>query len=107
MQEKTPRFSQGDKTTGANAAGRLARVFAEILSLPLDRVHPDLKPGDVKRWDSVGHVTLVVAIEEEFAIQLEAEEIMEFTSFQAIASAIERRLAAARREARAAGRTGT
>ena len=36
---------------------------------------------------------LVLAIEQEFSIQCEVDEIMEFTSFQAILSAIERRLA--------------
>lgn len=101
---KTAQSSPGDQTS---AASRLARLFAKVFSLPLERVHPDLKPGDIKRWDSVGHVTLVVAIEEEFAIALEAEEIMEFTSFQAIVSALERRLAAAPREVSAAERTGT
>jgi acyl carrier protein len=87
-------------------ARRLAGVFARTLSLALDRVHPELKPGDVKRWDSVGHVTLVVAIEQEFSIQFEAEEIMEFTSFQAILAALERRLAALSREQRQAGGVG-
>lgn len=78
----------------ADAARRLTSVFADVFNLPRERIHPDLRPGDVARWDSIGHVTLVVAIEEEFSIQCEVDEIMDFTSFQAILSAIERRLPA-------------
>jgi acyl carrier protein len=77
-----------------NAARRLASVFAGVFRLSQDGVRPDLGPADVERWDSVGHVMLVTAIEREFSIQFEVDEIMEFTSFRAILSAIERRAAA-------------
>jgi acyl carrier protein len=80
-------------TSGGDAASRLASVFADVLSLPTDRVHPDLGPVDVERWDSVGHVMLVAAIEEKFSILFDVDEILEFTNFQSILSAIERRMA--------------
>jgi acyl carrier protein len=104
---KRSQFSQSDETLGGNAASRLASVFADVLSLPLDRVHPDLGPDDVERWDSVGHVMLVVALEKEFSIQFEVDEIMEFTSFGAILAAVERRMAAPPHEVREGGRVGT
>jgi acyl carrier protein len=90
------RSSQSDKAVGGDTASRLASVFADVLRLPLDQVHPGLRPEDVERWDSVNHLALVLAIEQEFSIQCEVDEIMEFTSFQAILSAIEPRMASAR-----------
>lgn len=78
---------------GTEQASRLAAVFAEVFGLPLDRVHPGLGPPDVERWDSVGHVMLVTAVEQQFSIQFEVDEIMEFTTFQDVLSAIERRMA--------------
>jgi acyl carrier protein len=92
----TSRSSQSDKSVGGNTASRLASVFADILKLPLDRIHPGLGPEDVERWDSVNHLALVLAVEQEFSIQCEVDEIMEFTSFQAILSAIEQRMASSR-----------
>jgi acyl carrier protein len=92
--QDTPLSSPSEKALGGNTANRVASVFAEVLSLPLDRVHPDLGPADIDRWDSVSHVMLVAAIEQEFSIQFDVDEIMEFTSVQAILSAVERRLAA-------------
>lgn len=83
----------GEPITGT-AASRLASVFANVFRLPQERVHPNLGPADVERWDSVGHVMLVTAVEQAFSVQFDVDEIMEFSSFQAILSAIERRTAA-------------
>jgi acyl carrier protein len=76
------------------AAGRLATVFSDVLGVTPEHVHPGLAPGDVERWDSVGHVMLVTAVEKEFGVQFDVDEIMEFTNVQAILSAVERRMAA-------------
>ena len=35
------------------------------------------------QWDSVGHVNLMSKIEEEFDVSLEADDILDFTSFPA------------------------
>ena len=73
---------------------RLAAVFTNVLGVPLDQIHLDLGPASVGRWDSVGHVVLVTAIEEEFSIHFEEDEVMEFTSFKDILSVVERRIIA-------------
>jgi acyl carrier protein len=84
-------FSAAQSTTG-DTASRLASVFTEVLSLPQHRIHPNLAPNDVDQWDSVGHVMLVAAVEQEFSIHFEVDEIMEFTDFQSILSAVDRRM---------------
>lgn len=85
--------SRGGEPLNGNAANRLASVFATVFRLSQSRVRPDLGPSEVQRWDSVGHVMLVAAVEREFSIQFDVDEIMEFTTFQSILSAIERRMA--------------
>ena len=100
-----PRSSRSHTSLDGNTAVRLASVFADILRLPVDRIHPGLTPDDVESWDSVSHLALVLAVEQEFSIKCEVDEIMEFTSFQAILSAIEKRVASSR-EVRTE-RTGT
>lgn len=44
-----------------------------------------------RTWDSVGHLQLVVAIEEEFGIRLEAADIVELRSYQAAEAILKRR----------------
>lgn len=36
---------------------------------------------DTKGWDSVGHVNLMNAIEEAFDVSLDADDILDFKSF--------------------------
>lgn len=100
------RPSRSNASVDGNSSSRLASVFAHVLRLPVDRIHPGLTPDDVESWDSVNHLALVLAIENEFSIRCEADEIMEFTSFQAILSAVEKRMASPPK-LRAEERTGT
>jgi acyl carrier protein len=85
--------SQNDMANEGSTATRLAAIFSGVLRVPHDRIHPELGPLDVPRWDSVGHVSLILAIEEEFSIHFAVEEIMEFTSFQTILTAVDRAMA--------------
>lgn len=50
----------------------------------------EMNPGDIldsdtsstiESWDSLNHMNLIVALEEEFNIRFEDEEIVELTSF--------------------------
>lgn len=57
------------------------------------------RPGPIVRaetaeWDSLKHVDLIFAIEDEFAVQLSEEEMINASSSTAIASIIEAHRAA-------------
>lgn len=67
-----------------NTEQRLTTVF--------ENVFPDLAPEkvqsasqeSVKNWDSVAAITLMNLVEEEFAIEMDFDELAELTSFQQI-----------------------
>lgn len=42
----------------------------------------DLKYQDVIEWDSVGHMGLMGALEEAFNIEMEIDDIIDFSSYQ-------------------------
>jgi acyl carrier protein len=60
---------------------RLARVFRDSLELAPDCVVSELTYRSVPQWDSVGHMRLVAALETEFDLLLETEEIIDLSSF--------------------------
>ena len=60
---------------------RLIQVFRETLDLAPDVAVEDLKYRDLPAWNSVGHMQLVAAIESEFDLMLETEEIIAMSSF--------------------------
>ena len=42
----------------------------------------DLKYQDIEAWDSVGHMSLVAAIEDAFDIMMDTDDIIDFSSFE-------------------------
>ena len=42
----------------------------------------DLKYQDIAEWDSVGHMSLMAALEEAFEIEMDIDDIIDFSSFE-------------------------
>ncbi|MFZ4596353.1 MAG: acyl carrier protein [Verrucomicrobiaceae bacterium] len=63
---------------------RLHRTVAAIVGVAESEVTDETSPDTVSAWDSVTHLNLVMAIEEEFGVFLTPEEAMEMTSVKLI-----------------------
>ncbi|MEU4801362.1 acyl carrier protein [Actinosynnema sp. NPDC023587] len=61
---------------------RLRTVFVDALQLGDDVDVANLKYRDIDEWDSVGHMALVAAIEDEFDVQFETEQVIDLSSFK-------------------------
>jgi acyl carrier protein len=57
-------------------ADRLRGVFSNALGIPAERVTDDLAYNTIKEWDSVGHMALVAAIEGEFDVMFDTDDIL-------------------------------
>ena len=55
----------------------LHEIFAEVMEVPADEVTPSLGPEDVERWDSLGQLALIEAVERHFGVRFEVEEVFE------------------------------
>jgi acyl carrier protein len=60
---------------------KLQDVFAEALALDRTQVVDTLKYAESPAWDSVAHMALVAAIESSFDIMLDAEDVIDMSSF--------------------------
>lgn len=56
-------------------------VFCENLNVTEDQL-PGLKYQSVELWDSVGHMTLVAALEDAFDIMLDTDDIIDLSSYE-------------------------
>ena len=56
-------------------------VFAETFDVAVDELN-GLKYQDIPAWDSIGHMSLVVALEETFKITLDTDDIIDMSSFE-------------------------
>ena len=60
---------------------KYVNAFVEALEVtPGDA--PALVYGESKGWDSVGHMTLVAALEDAFDIMMEMDDIINLSSFE-------------------------
>ena len=60
---------------------KLAKVFADTFGIS-EAETKGLQYQGIEAWDSVGHMTLVAAIEDEFEIQMSTDDIIDMSSFE-------------------------
>jgi acyl carrier protein len=70
---------------------KLKEIVAELFELEPAVVNDALTPEDVELWDSMNHLRLVSAVEEEFQIKLSMKEIESIRSLATLQALIEQR----------------
>ena len=65
-----------------NNVDKLKNAFVEGLEIPIEEVE-NATMDSMEKWDSIGQMSLIAIIEDEFGIELEQEEVMQFNSFAA------------------------
>ena len=57
------------------------KTFIEALSIDKDKFQETIKYNDIDEWDSIGHMTLMSALEETFNVSIETDDIIDFSSY--------------------------
>ena len=63
---------------------RHRKLIAEALSVAPASLPENADIGQTEGWDSIGHIRLILAIEEKLGRQLTPEEVTEVTDFDAV-----------------------
>lgn len=61
---------------------RYKSTFIKSLSINESSFKETLEYNEIPEWDSIGHMTLMSGLEEEFEITLETDDIVDFSSFK-------------------------
>ena len=56
------------------------QVFVSSLGVSADIVKDDLEYGTIREWDSVAHMGLVSALEQEYGVMLETDDVIDMSS---------------------------
>ena len=73
---------------------RLTMILQDVFDDDMLVATPELTAHDVKDWDSVSHITLIVAVEERFGIKFKTAEIEKMKDVGQMVEQIEKKLAA-------------
>ena len=71
---------------------RVRLILADVLQISAEEVGPESSPDTIENWDSLQHLNLVLALEQEFAVQFTPEEIEQLLSVQLTADLVTEKL---------------
>jgi len=74
---------------------RLTDVFRTTFGDESIVLHPEMTADDIAVWDSVSHIQLIFAVEEEFGIKLSMQDLEGLENVGALQAAVARHVARA------------
>jgi acyl carrier protein len=67
---------------------RLRQVMADVFHIAADTIGDDTSVDTVEKWDSLTHLNLILALEQEFDVALSEEEAVESLNFPLVKMAL-------------------
>jgi acyl carrier protein len=58
--------------------------MSNVLNISVDSIKNSSSPDNIESWDSLKHMNLIIALEEEFEIQFNDSEIVDSMSYALI-----------------------
>ena len=65
---------------------RIKNVMSVVFEISVEEIKDDSSPDTIGYWDSLKHMNLVVALEEEFKTEFTEDEIVEMMNYTLIKS---------------------
>lgn len=59
---------------------KILHLIEEILKVPAGTITPETKIEDVEEWDSLAHVMIIGALEEQLGVSIPLDEAVELVS---------------------------
>jgi acyl carrier protein len=66
----------------------LKAVVAKVFLLDPGQISDDLGVGSIKKWDSLGQLRLMLAVEERFGVKFDVSEVIGLDTVSKIAKAL-------------------
>ena len=77
----------------SSVVAQVLDVAASVFGVSRNALTPQSAPDDVESWDSVHHLTLILALEQQFGVTLSLEGADDTATLEGIATSFERMLA--------------
>jgi acyl carrier protein len=58
----------------------LEQIYADSLAINLSDICDELTYQSIPQWDSVAHMALIAAVEDEYGIMLDTDDIIDMSS---------------------------
>lgn len=63
---------------------KLKKIFSKIIGIKESSIKTSTSPKNTKKWDSLAHMNLIMALENELKIKFTDNEITEMLTFELV-----------------------
>ncbi len=67
-----------------NIDNKIKKVISIVFEMDVDNINDNSSPDNIENWDSLRHMILIGALEDEFNIQFSDDEMTELLNFKLI-----------------------
>ena len=71
---------------------RVKSVMAGVFGIPIAEINDDASTDSIEKWDSLGHLNLMISLESEFGVSFSDEDFMSLTSLPLLVLEIKNQL---------------
>lgn len=68
---------------------RIKKVMSKVFNVDESSIGPNSSPDTIENWDSLKHMQLILALEEEFKVEFTPEETVDILSYPLIKITLE------------------
>ena len=59
---------------------KVIQVLVNIFQVSADKISTKTTPDNVEKWDSMNHINMILALEQEFGIRYDEEQVVSMLS---------------------------
>ena len=63
---------------------KIKKIMSSVFGLHTNKIKNNSSPDNIKSWDSIQHMNLILALEEEFNIKFTDDESVEMLNYSLI-----------------------
>ena len=71
-----------------NIEKRLKETLSSVFEISIDKIDENSTPHTIEKWDSLNHMKMIVALEEEFCVKMDQSEIESMINYNIIKATI-------------------
>lgn len=63
---------------------RVKKVLSNVFGIEQQQINEESSQDTIENWNSLGHMNLIIALEEEFSLSFRDEQVIEMLSYPLI-----------------------
>jgi acyl carrier protein len=63
---------------------KIKQVMSAVFEIPIESIADDASSDNIENWDSLRHLNLILALEEEFGVSIPDEEVGNLVNYKLI-----------------------